>query len=247
MINSRTYFLRDINLGPAALKYTRFCHLSCHRGADTWRRRCPVCPQPPPCCVTREDLLPQFPRTLVRGETWLGVWAEGRVRLSESLGGKARSVPTPLAWVSILTLATRGGAPRDQGAGRGPRGTPWRCARCPERFQEDEGEGRGASAVALRPREGIRPHGVSGVLGTDVSVVAWEGRDGRAAGTLGTEGSSGTLTAGEGRGGRPSRTRCPRQCARPLPPPGGSGVGAGLLLAGCRVGCLRGPGACSDE
>lgn len=183
MINSRTYFLLDINLGPAALKYTRFCHLSCHRGADTWRRRCPVCPQPPPCCVTREDLLPQFPRTLVRGETWLGVWAEGRVRLSEPLGGKARLVPTPSAWVSILTLATRGGAPRDQGAGRGPRGTPWRCARCPERFQEDEGEGRGASAVALRPPEGIRPHGISGVLGTDVSVVAWEGRHGRAAGT----------------------------------------------------------------
>lgn len=142
-----------------------------------------VSPAPTLLCVTREDLLPQFPRTLVRGETWLGVWAEGRVRLSEPLGGKARSVPTPSAWVSILTLATRGGAPRDQGAGRGPRGTPWRCARCPERFREDEGEGRGASAVALRPPEGIRPHGVSGVLGPDVSVVAWEGRDGRAAGT----------------------------------------------------------------
>lgn len=246
MINSRTYFLRDINLGPAALKYTRFCHLSCHRGADTWRRRCPVCPQPPPCCVTREDLLPQFPRTLVRGETWLGVWAEGRVRLSESLGGKARSVPTPLAWVSILTLATRGGALRDQGQA-GDRGGRHGVARgvqsASRRTRAKAGEHR---LWRSGPRRGFARMASAACWGR--TSAWWPGREGTGERQgLGAEGSSRTLTAGEGRGGRPSRTRCRRQCARPLPPPGGSGVGAGLLLAGCRVGCLRGPGACSDE
>lgn len=56
---------------------------------------------------------------------------EGRVRLSESLGGKARSVPTPLAWawVSILTLVSParplGEGTEGPGGGLGTEGNPW--------------------------------------------------------------------------------------------------------------------------
>lgn len=145
MINSRTYFLLDINIGPITLKYTRFCHLSCHRGADTWQLRRPVCSRPLLCSetfeegVSCEDLLPKLPWALAREEDVAGCLGgglqtgrvEGRVRLSESLGGKARSVPTPSAWawVSILALVSParplGEGTEGPGGGPGTEGNPW--------------------------------------------------------------------------------------------------------------------------
>lgn len=56
------------------------------------------------------------------------------------------------------------------------------------------------------------------------------------------QGFSKALTGGGGRGGRPSQTCCPRHCARPLPPPGGSDLGSGAVPR--RPSC---GGTCSGE